>query len=1019
MSLGGLWRAVLAGRARLAVPGPLLGGAAARRPFASSWATGGPWARAAIVGGRASRACRVSRGAARRPFSTSVGGGSLIPAKGMAVRIIWTGLVAAAGYFYYQVSVASEWVSRRAVAARDVLLDCTVAAIDAIDGVSYIVDGLSATIDGHRSWLASAVTGYFRPLPRRAASEDGQQAAPLSVDASGAPPAGGQSLGWSNDAFGDFTKRMIRVRNILRAAAEDDGLGGGPAAAPSMGGASSTITLPTIVVIGSQSSGKSSVLESIVGHAFLPKGLNMVTRRPLELTLVNDAEAQRDYALFGDGTPPIYDFEVVRSRIAQMNLAVPPAECISDVPIEVAIHSQGVPDLTMVDLPGYIQLSNRSQPPLLRERIAALCRRYIEASDNIILAVSPADQDLATSEALQASRLVDPRGTRTIGVVTKVDLVPPSQAVLILANDDYPLQMGYVGVICRSSPPCPPSGPPAPAEGGPEGASYAQQAPPGGAFARGLLSAITTGASSSTSGAALEHGERAAGEAAFIAENGPVLAPVRESLGIGCLRERLTGALQRSMEASLAGTLGRVQGELENIRYALKAEYNDQAISPEGYVASLATALKASLDAVAAMHSRQHVRSHLEGVLHDRILVQAIQSLWREAGPASDRRRTLQEAFLQEEAPAARAISSAVSSVTRSGIGRLATGSVVEGLVGEVRRLLQEGPLASHPQLQARILERIEGAMRMRCGVAIEQVENAIKPYKYGVEYTDGEWRRAWASTLDLLARRGAASHAAFEAIQREVGARRLRSLVEAELLRLSSEEPFATTASATTASATTNAATTNAATTNAANPPFASPPFATPALQAKAREAVAQRAFARTARERLANLQDKALPCSEPLYKEASLFARAYGLFAGGARPPQARGAPEQLHQGNVCQQRCPEVYLHLVTDRMLSIAALYLHHELIHDFLAPLPDELASLLPAMAAEEGQRRCGDRRHGAAAGDEEGLCAFASENASVARHLRLQRRRRLLESVREQLAHLDRLRPPQGGRAGG
>jgi len=49
--------------------------------------------------------------------------------------------------------------------------------------------------------------------------------------------------------------------------------------------------LPVIVVIGSQSSGKSSVLEGIVGHEFLPKGKNMVTRRPLELTLVNTPDS--------------------------------------------------------------------------------------------------------------------------------------------------------------------------------------------------------------------------------------------------------------------------------------------------------------------------------------------------------------------------------------------------------------------------------------------------------------------------------------------------------------------------------------------------------------------------------------------------------------------------------------------------------------------------------------------------------------------------------------------------------
>ncbi|CAM9790656.1 unnamed protein product, partial [Laminaria digitata] len=53
----------------------------------------------------------------------------------------------------------------------------------------------------------------------------------------------------------------------------------------------SPIDLPQIVVIGSQSSGKSSVLENVVGRDFLPRGTGIVTRRPLVLQLYNTAGA--------------------------------------------------------------------------------------------------------------------------------------------------------------------------------------------------------------------------------------------------------------------------------------------------------------------------------------------------------------------------------------------------------------------------------------------------------------------------------------------------------------------------------------------------------------------------------------------------------------------------------------------------------------------------------------------------------------------------------------------------------
>ncbi len=62
--------------------------------------------------------------------------------------------------------------------------------------------------------------------------------------------------------------------------------------------ARNTIELPQIVVIGAQSSGKTSVLESIVGRDFLPRGSGIVTRCPLVLHLRNIAQGEKDQAEF-------------------------------------------------------------------------------------------------------------------------------------------------------------------------------------------------------------------------------------------------------------------------------------------------------------------------------------------------------------------------------------------------------------------------------------------------------------------------------------------------------------------------------------------------------------------------------------------------------------------------------------------------------------------------------------------------------------------------------------------------
>lgn len=179
----------------------------------------------------------------------------------------------------------------------------------------------------------------------------------------------------------------------------------------------------------------------------------MVTRRPIELTLIHTPSTPgkevKEYGEFPSlGLGKITDFSQIQRTLTDLNLAVPASDCVSNEPIDLRIYSPHVPDLTMIDLPGYIQLASMDQPESLKEKIAALCEKYIR-EPNIILAVCAADVDLANSPALRASRKVDPLGLRTIGVITKMDLVPPDQGAGILAGNRYPLHLGYVGVVCK------------------------------------------------------------------------------------------------------------------------------------------------------------------------------------------------------------------------------------------------------------------------------------------------------------------------------------------------------------------------------------------------------------------------------------------------------------------------------------------------------------------------------------------------------------------------------------------
>lgn len=119
-------------------------------------------------------------------------------------------------------------------------------------------------------------------------------------------------------------------------------------------GAHLELDLPQIVVIGSQSSGKSSVLESLVGRGFLPRGSGIVTRRPLVLQLVHTSGSEPDYAQFLHRPGQRFtDFqEVEREIVRDTERVTGKDKGVSRVPINLKVFSKDVVDLTLVDLPG-------------------------------------------------------------------------------------------------------------------------------------------------------------------------------------------------------------------------------------------------------------------------------------------------------------------------------------------------------------------------------------------------------------------------------------------------------------------------------------------------------------------------------------------------------------------------------------------------------------------------------------------------------------------------------------------
>lgn len=210
------------------------------------------------------------------------------------------------------------------------------------------------------------------------------------------------------------------------------------------------LDLPQIAVVGGQSAGKSSVLENFVGKDFLPRGSGIVTRRPLVLQLIN---CKTEYAEFLHCKGKKFtDFNDVCKEIeTETDRATGSNKGISPIPINLRVYSPHVLNLTLVDLPGMTKVPVGDQPHDIEYQIREMVLQFVTKDNCLILAVTPANADLANSDALKIAKEVDPQGLRTIGVITKLDLMDDgTDAKDILENKLLPLRRGYIGVVNRS-----------------------------------------------------------------------------------------------------------------------------------------------------------------------------------------------------------------------------------------------------------------------------------------------------------------------------------------------------------------------------------------------------------------------------------------------------------------------------------------------------------------------------------------------------------------------------------------